>query len=50
MIYLNSIIISIIITIAFYTDKTMHKIHDNEGNYNLINSLPQIFVIYQWKL
>ena len=44
MIYLNSIIISIIITIAFYTDKTMHKIYDNEGNYNLINSLPQIFV------
>ena len=44
MIYLNSIIISIIITIAFYTDNTMHKIYDNEGNYNLLNSLPQILV------
>ena len=44
MIYLNSLIISIIINISFYTDNTMHKIYDKEGNYNIINSLPQIFV------
>ena len=44
MIYLNSLIISIIINLAFYTDRTMHKIYDNEGNYNLLNSLPQILI------
>ena len=44
MIYLNSLIISIIFNIAFFTNKSMHKIYDNERNYNFINSLPEIFI------
>ena len=42
MIYLNSIIISIIINLIFYNDDTMHKIYLDEGEYNIVYSLFRI--------
>ena len=44
MIYLNSIIISIIINLSFYTDDTMHKIYLDEGEYNIVYSLGRIIL------
>ena len=44
IIYINSIILSIIINITFYTDDTMHKIYEDDGKYNLLYRLPKIFI------
>ena len=46
MIYINSLIVSIIINLIFYSDKTMHKLYkENEENkYNFIFRLPIIFI------
>ena len=44
MIYINSIILSIVINIFFYNDETMHKIYKEVGEYNVIYNLPIIFV------
>ena len=44
MIYLNSIIVSIIINIMFYTDETMHKIMEDDGEYNPLYRLPRILI------
>ena len=44
MIYLNSSIISILINILFYNEKTMHKIYEDDGKYNILYRLPRIFI------
>ena len=44
MIYINSIIISIIVNIAFFWDDTMHKIYEDDGEYNILYRLPKIFI------
>ena len=44
MIYLNSLITSIIINILFYTDDTMHRLYEDDGKYNLIYRLPKIVI------
>ena len=40
MIYINSLSISIIINLMFYTDETMHKIYSDNGEYNLLYRFP----------
>ena len=40
MIYINSLSISIIINLMFYTDETMHKIYNDNGEYNLLYRFP----------
>ena len=42
MIYLNSLIISLVSNIFFYTDDTMHKIYINNGEYSIIYQIPSI--------
>ena len=42
MIYLNSLIISLVSNIFFYTDDTMHKIFINNGEYSIIYQIPSI--------
>ena len=44
MIYINSLIISIIVTIAFFWDDTMHKIYEDDGDYNILYQLPKILM------
>ena len=44
MIYINSLIISIIVTIAFFWDDTMHKIYEDNGDYTILYQLPTIFI------
>ena len=46
MIYINSLIVSIIINLIFYSDETMHKIYieNEEYKYNIIFRLPIIFI------
>ena len=46
MIYFKSLIISLVSTIFFYTDDTMHKIYINNGKYKIINQLPNILFSY----
>ena len=42
IIYINSIIISIILNILFLYNKRMHLLYQEEGNYNFIYNSPQI--------
>ena len=45
MIYLNSIMTSIIINIVLFWDETtMHKIYEDDGEYNLLYQLPKICI------
>ena len=44
MIYLNSLIASLIINNLFYTDDTMHKLYEDYGKYNLLYRLPMIVI------
>ena len=45
MIYLNSIMTSIIINIILFWDETtMHKIYEDDGEYNLLYQLPKIYI------
>ena len=44
MTYINSLMISIVINISFYTEETMHQIYEDDGNYNIIYRLPKICI------
>jgi len=44
IIYLNSLITSIIINILFYTDDTMHRLYEDDGKYNMLYRLPKIVI------
>ena len=39
MIYINSILISIIVNIMFYTEETIKDIYEEKGKYNILNRL-----------
>ena len=42
LIYINSIIISLIINFLFYYNKKMHLLYEEEGKYNFLYNCPQI--------
>jgi len=44
MTYLNSLITFIIINILFYTDDTMHRLYEDDGEYNILYRLPKIVI------
>ena len=45
MIYISSFTFSIIIDILFYNDKTMHKLIEDNGKFNLKYKLPRIIIL-----
>ena len=44
MIYINSLIFSIIVNLISYSDETMHKLYEDNGKYNILYRLPIIFM------
>ena len=44
IIYFNSIFISLFTSICFYHDETMHKIYEENGNYNFGYKIPLIII------
>jgi hypothetical protein len=44
IIYLNSLVISLVANVFFYHDDTMHKIYEENGKYNIVYKLPYIAI------
>ena len=44
IIFITCLFLSISVNIAFYTDETMHKIYENDDDYNMLYLLPRILI------
>jgi hypothetical protein len=44
IIYLNSLVVSLVANAFFYHDDTMHKIYEENGKYNIVYKLPYIAI------